>query len=738
MPNLTVGGAQAVLSADTHKFDSALAGVEQQLGVVGRAAELAGEKVEASGEMTAQAAAQMERAKERMARAWNRELLVQEKAIAKENEMSRARQAAALHADIEARSVEMLAKAKEHEAAIRKVSEELIGVGEFAGPMLAAGAALAVVDGFKEMISKTMETGVELGHLHQQTGISVQDLSVLKYAAAATGVEFETLQKGFKKLSTEAFGASQGSAQAAKAFDDLGVSEADLKAKGDDLFGVLTLVSDRFAAMPDGIKKNALATELFGKAGQQLIPILNQGSEALAAYRAQAPIFSDKDVERMEQMHEATERLNASWGKFELNLVTLVSPALTKVLDWLSRIRVSALSSPIVVDETPEAAVAKPSFMQANKWMAAHNTRPGGNGAGGAADPSAYWASISGGGPNTYWIQQMAKRYFADFNEAMAANAETARVAGDRAWREFVGGNAVDFASIFKSASPDVQSPYENDDARLPFQGLRDNMLDTMKVFTDLDSATTRLIDQGINSLNSEMAKAMTGQRTNFSGVFRSLAESAARMGLQGVEGGIAAHVPALMKWLNQGKQVGTMNVQAGMVNVGGGASAGLSGMPGGGGAGVAGKGGNFWSSALRTIGGLLGIFKPGGGDGGDMGSGSVTSDFSLDSYQIPMQSMDMLSMPGRASGGPVLAGVPYMVGERGPEPFIPSTSGTIIPNHAMGGGGSYYEIHAEGADAAAINQRVGRALEKVHGSAIRNAVAVATERRRRTPSSYR
>lgn len=39
-----------------------------------------------------------------------------------------------------------------------------------------------------------------------------------------------------------------------------------------------------------------------------------------------------------------------------------------------------------------------------------------------------------------------------------------------------------------------------------------------------------------------------------------------------------------------------------------------------------------------------------------------------------------------RAAGGPVSAGHPYMVGERGPEPFIPSSNGTIIPNNQIGG----------------------------------------------------
>lgn len=40
-----------------------------------------------------------------------------------------------------------------------------------------------------------------------------------------------------------------------------------------------------------------------------------------------------------------------------------------------------------------------------------------------------------------------------------------------------------------------------------------------------------------------------------------------------------------------------------------------------------------------------------------------------------------------RANGGPVSAGRPYLVGERGPELMVPNRSGTIVPNNAMGGG---------------------------------------------------
>jgi hypothetical protein len=37
--------------------------------------------------------------------------------------------------------------------------------------------------------------------------------------------------------------------------------------------------------------------------------------------------------------------------------------------------------------------------------------------------------------------------------------------------------------------------------------------------------------------------------------------------------------------------------------------------------------------------------------------------------------------LPGKASGGPVQSGQPYVVGEKGPELFVPDSSGTIIPN---------------------------------------------------------
>jgi hypothetical protein len=61
----------------------------------------------------------------------------------------------------------------------------------------------------------------------------------------------------------------------------------------------------------------------------------------------------------------------------------------------------------------------------------------------------------------------------------------------------------------------------------------------------------------------------------------------------------------------------------------------------------------------------------------------------------------DLFGVAHKAAGGPVSAGSPYLVGEKGPELFVPRGNGSIIPNGARGGGTVFapvYNIDARGA----------------------------------------
>jgi len=82
-----------------------------------------------------------------------------------------------------------------------------------------------------------------------------------------------------------------------------------------------------------------------------------------------------------------------------------------------------------------------------------------------------------------------------------------------------------------------------------------------------------------------------------------------------------------------------------------------------------------------------------------------------------------------RAQGGPVSAGTPYMVGERGPELFMPSRGGSIIPNNALGGGSTNVVVNV---DASGSNVQGDQAQGKQLGVAISAAVQAELVKQKR------
>ena len=87
----------------------------------------------------------------------------------------------------------------------------------------------------------------------------------------------------------------------------------------------------------------------------------------------------------------------------------------------------------------------------------------------------------------------------------------------------------------------------------------------------------------------------------------------------------------------------------------------------------------------LRSFGSSFAPAPSGIGYGEAFSGGDIFKPGALDNLQnIPFGAGTVL--PGRAMGGPVSAGSPYLVGEKGPELFIPNSSGNIAPNTSLGG----------------------------------------------------
>ena len=99
--------------------------------------------------------------------------------------------------------------------------------------------------------------------------------------------------------------------------------------------------------------------------------------------------------------------------------------------------------------------------------------------------------------------------------------------------------------------------------------------------------------------------------------------------------------------------------------------------------------------------------------------------------------------LPGFADGGSIQSNLPAIVGENGPEIFMPSSSGRIIPNDQLGGGGHHFHmpisVDARGAtDPAAVEAAANRAVLAAAPHIVRAANSAMNERDRRTPASSR
>lgn len=137
-------------------------------------------------------------------------------------------------------------------------------------------------DAFAGFIKGQINVQDALFKTSQKLGISVEDLSKLSYAAKLADVDANQLQVGLVKLSKGMVQASQGTGDVYKGLNAMGIAVKNSDGSLKSSVQVLNEIADKFETYEDGANKTALATQYFGKAGADLIPLLNGGSRAIA------------------------------------------------------------------------------------------------------------------------------------------------------------------------------------------------------------------------------------------------------------------------------------------------------------------------------------------------------------------------------------------------------------------------------------------------------------------------
>ncbi len=199
------------------------------------------------------------------------------------------------------------------------------------GVLANLGVAVSVA-GLTAMVKSAIDTGDALDEMSQRVGVSVETLSVWKPAAEQSGVSGESFEKGLRKLSTTMLEAATGSEDAARGFSAVGVEfknqDGTLRATDQ----VLLDLAERFKAMPDGAEKTALAVQLFGKSGAELIPFLNQGRDGInelsAEMQALGVQMSSETAAQAGNFNDALDKLKLATTSIGNQIIASLLPAL--------------------------------------------------------------------------------------------------------------------------------------------------------------------------------------------------------------------------------------------------------------------------------------------------------------------------------------------------------------------------------------------------------------------------
>ena len=215
-------------------------------------------------------------------------------------------------------------------ASLKSHSKDLKLVG---ASMLAVGGTITATLGLS--LKQFADTGEELSKMAQRTGLSVEALSELKYAAEASGTDINALEAATRNMGRVFGDAAQGSKAATDSLSRYNLSVGMLQEFTPE--ETFLQVAAAVAQIPDPTMRSAAAMEMFGKSGTQLLPMLSQGAKGLDALRQEAHdlgiTFTDDAAKSAVELGDAMKRLEASGKGIQNVLGMILAPVVTDLAD---------------------------------------------------------------------------------------------------------------------------------------------------------------------------------------------------------------------------------------------------------------------------------------------------------------------------------------------------------------------------------------------------------------------
>lgn len=218
---------------------------------------------------------------------------------------------------------------------------QAVRVAYFAVAAAIGGTVMAMTSAIKT----TADHLDQLDEMSAKTGVSVEMFTSLELAAKQNGISMDQLATSIRMMYRSMNEASEGTKESADAYKLLGVSVKDASGKlksGNEAF---IEIAGALAKIENPAQRSALAMKVFGRAGAEMLPMLEGGEKALRGYIEQAQklglVFTESDAKRAAAFNDALDTFNARLRAIKERIVLETLPAITSLMEILTTGKVS-------------------------------------------------------------------------------------------------------------------------------------------------------------------------------------------------------------------------------------------------------------------------------------------------------------------------------------------------------------------------------------------------------------
>ncbi len=247
---------------------------------------------------------------------------------------------------------------------VSKLGAEMAG-----GFVTAVGAAAVGIFKLNERLVDLSREGVIAGDvvvkLAQSFGLAVDDLQGLQYAAEQMGSSAASIQTGLTRMTANVYDFSKGIGEAKESFEQLGLTSQEFQ--GLNAYDQFIKIANAISRVQDSSTKAAIAYEIFGRKGVELLNTLTLGRDGIEAFKKEADelgaIMTGKTAEGLAYAKGELDKFTAARRGFDQvrsAAVGALSP-MDKLSQWWytrgpTRWFYEQLNGPDVFDEMGKSA----------------------------------------------------------------------------------------------------------------------------------------------------------------------------------------------------------------------------------------------------------------------------------------------------------------------------------------------------------------------------------------------